>query len=128
MATFKSMSPIHLVEPYFSCGAWTTHEFSARLCTHNTLSLFYLIIVEDRFFGPQGVTSLATHATSTYYWFFWVNLFKPQNKLISYSTIWIGLTWPTKSLLQEANSWSNFLFINWDHNPRYHQYQHMDWA
>ena len=26
---------------------------------------------------------------------FWVNLFKTQNKLISHSTTWIGLTWPT---------------------------------
>ena len=59
---------------------------------------------------------------------FWVNLFKTQNKLISHSTIWIGLTWPARSLLQEADSWSNFLFINWDHNPWYHQHQHMDRA
>ena len=48
---------------------------------------------------------------------FWVNLFKAQNKFISYSTTWIGLTWPARSLLQEADSWFNFLFINWDYNP-----------
>ena len=30
----------------------------------------YLISVEDCFFGPHGITLLATHATSTYYWFF----------------------------------------------------------
>ena len=68
-------------------------------------------------FGSRGVTSLETHATPTYYSFFWVNLFKTQNNLISHLTIWIGLTWPTRSLLQEADSWFNFLFINWDHNP-----------
>ena len=73
--------------------------------------------VEDRFFSPCGVTSLATHVTSTYYSFFWVNLFKAQNKLIFHSTTWIGLTWPARFLLQEADSWFNFLFINWDHNP-----------
>ena len=28
---------------------------------------FYEKIVEDSFFGPHGITSLATHATSTYY-------------------------------------------------------------
>ena len=26
--------------------------------------------VEDSFFAPHGTTSLATHATLTYYWFF----------------------------------------------------------
>ena len=59
---------------------------------------------------------------------FWVNLFKTQNKLVSHSTTWIGLTWPAGSLLQEADSWSNLLFINWDHNPWYRQHRHMDWA
>ena len=39
---------------------------------------------------------------------FWVNLLKAQNKLISYPTIWIRLTWPTRSLLHEADSWSKF--------------------
>ena len=39
---------------------------------------------------------------------FWVNLFKAQNKLISHSTTWIGLTWLTRSLLQEVDSWSTF--------------------
>ena len=48
---------------------------------------------------------------------FWVNLFKTQNKIISHTTTWIGLQWPARSLLQEADSWSNLLFINWDHNP-----------
>ena len=48
---------------------------------------------------------------------FWVNLFKSQNKLISHSTTWIRLTWPARSLLQEADSCPHFLFINWDHNP-----------
>ena len=48
---------------------------------------------------------------------FWVNLIKAPNKLISHSTIWIELTWPARSLLQEADSWSTFLFSNWDHNP-----------
>ena len=52
---------------------------------------------------------------------FWVNLFKTQNKLISHSTTWIKLTWPARSLLQDADSKSNLLFINWDHNPWYHQ-------
>ena len=61
-------------------------------------------IVEDSFFGPYGITSLATHATSTYYCSFYVNLFKTQNKLISHLTTWIGLTWPLRSLLQEADS------------------------
>ena len=40
---------------------------------------------------------------------FWVNLFKTQNKLISYSTPWIGLTRPARSFLQEADSWSSLL-------------------
>ena len=39
---------------------------------------------------------------------FLVNLFKFQNKLIAHSTTWIGLTWPARSLLQEADSWSTF--------------------
>ena len=76
-----------------------------------TCNKFYKVClwcVEDSFFAPHGNTSLPTHATSTYYWFFWVNLFKAQNKLISHSTTWIGLTWPTRSLLQEADSWSTF--------------------
>ena len=30
---------------------------------------YQYISVEDRFFGPHGITSLATHATSTYYYF-----------------------------------------------------------
>ena len=67
-----------------------------------------LKLVEDSFLGPRGITSLSTHATSTHYWFFWVNLFKTQNKLISHSTTWIGLTWPARSLLQETDSWSTF--------------------
>ena len=47
---------------------------------------------------------------------FWINLFKTQNKLISHSTTWIGLTWPARFLLQETDSCPHFLFINWDHN------------
>ena len=70
----------------------------------------WMTTVEDSFFAPCGTTLLATHATSTYYWFFWVNLFKVQNKLIFHSTIWIGLTWPMRSLLQEADSGSKFSF------------------
>ena len=62
--------------------------------------------VEDYFFDPRGITSLPSHATLTYYWFFWLNIFKIQNKLISHSTTWIGLTWPARSLLQEGDSWS----------------------
>ena len=41
---------------------------------------------------------------------FWVNLFKSQNKLIFHLITWIGLTWPVRSLLQEADSWPTFLF------------------
>ena len=37
--------------------------YSTSLCTRGAN-------VEDRFFGPRGVTSLATHAPSTYYSFF----------------------------------------------------------
>ena len=48
---------------------------------------------------------------------FLVNLFKAQNKLISHSTTWIGLAWPTRSLLQEADSWSTFPLHQLDHNP-----------
>ena len=82
---------------------------------------WWFMFVEDRFFNPCHINILLI---------FWVNLLKAQNKLISYSTIWIGLTWPARSLLQETDSWSNFFFINWDHNPWYHQHQHMDraWA
>ena len=32
--------------------------------------IFALKSVEVSFFMPHGITSLATHATSTYYWFF----------------------------------------------------------
>ena len=40
---------------------------------------------------------------------FWINLFKTQNKLISYSTTRTDLIWPTTSSLQEANLRSIFL-------------------
>ena len=95
----------------------SSSKLITRACPCTTSLCTWGANVEDCFFGPRGVTSLATHATSTYYGFFWVNLFKAQNKLISHLTTWIGLTWPVRSLLQEADSWSNFLFINWDHNP-----------
>ena len=65
-------------------------------------------VVENFFFAPHDTTLLAIHTTSTYYWFFWVTLFKTQNKLIFHSTAWIRLTWPMRSLLQEADSWSTF--------------------
>ena len=73
--------------------------------------------VEGHFFGPRGITSLATHATSTYYWFFGWIYFKP--KISSYLIQLHGLN--------SHDSWDpyfkrrihgpHFLFINWDHNP-----------
>ena len=59
---------------------------------------------------------------------FWVNLFKVQNKLIFHSTTWIGLTWPVRSLLQEADSWPTFPFHQLGSYSWYHQHQHMDQA
>ena len=41
-----------------------------RACPYSTSSCTWGANVEDRFFGPRGVTSLATHAPSTYYSFF----------------------------------------------------------
>ena len=73
--------------------------------------------VENCFFGSRGITSLAPHAISTYYWFFWVNIFKTQNKLISHSTTWIGLTWLADPYFKRRIHCLHLLFINWDHNP-----------
>ena len=72
-----------------------------------------LICVEDSFFAPHGITSLATHATLTYYWFFWVNLFKAQNKLISHG---LGSYGSHDSYFKRQIHGPHFLFINWDHN------------
>ena len=79
--------------------------------------MFCKPFVDDCFFGPRVITSLAPHATSPHYWFFWVNLFKTQNKLISCSITWIGLTWPQDPYFKRQIHGLHFLFINWDHNP-----------
>ena len=83
------------------------------------------MVVEDSFFAPCGTTSLATHATSTYYWFFWINLFKAQNKLISHGLGSHGLR---DLYFKRRIHGPHFLFINLIHNPWHHQHQHMDWA
>ena len=70
--------------------------------------------VEDSFFTLHGITSLAAYTTSTYYWFFWVNLFKPQNKLISHG---IGSHDLQDPYFKRRIRGPHFLFINWDHNP-----------
>ena len=88
-----------------------------------------MIIVEDCFFGPRGITSLSNPCHINILLIFWVNLFKTQDKLMSHSTTWIGLTWPARSLLQEANSWFTFpLHQIGIITPQHYQHQHMDWA
>ena len=95
---------------------------------------FYLIDITydycwGLFFRPTWYYFIGNPCHINILLIFWVNLFKTQNKFISYSTTWIWLTWPARSLLQEANSWSTFpLHQIGIITPQHSQHQHMDWA
>ena len=54
---------------------------------------------------PHDIISLVTRATSTLSWILGKSPLKPKRPIF-YSIIRIGLTWHTRSSLQEANSWS----------------------
>ena len=73
-----------------------------------SLSLTLLSFCWGPFFRPTWHYFIGNPYHINILLIFWVNLFKTQNKLISHSTIWIRLTWPARSLLQEADSWSTF--------------------
>ena len=93
---------------------WSYASHHWDLCKHHlTLKGLVLHYCWWLFFRPTWHYFIGNPCHINKLLIFWVNLFKTQNKLISHSTTWIGLTWPARSLLQEANSWST----NWDHNP-----------
>ena len=76
-----------------------------------------LKLVENSFLGPHGITSLSTHATSTYYWFFGKIYLRP--KISSYLIQLHGLSsnGPQDPYFKRRIHDPHFLFINWDHNP-----------
>ena len=98
----------------------------------NFIILFYINLITTcwgLFFRPTWHYFIGNPCHINILLIFWVNLFKTQNKLIFYSTTWIELIWPARSLLQEANSWSTFpLHQIGIITPRYYQHQHMDWV
>ena len=77
---------------------------------------------------PHGITSLATHTTSTYYWILGKSPLKPKISLYLIQLHWLVSHGPQGPYFKRQIYGPHFLFINWDHNPWHHQHQHMDRA
>ena len=77
---------------------------------------------------PYGITSLATHATSTYYWILGKSPLKPKISLYLIQLHGLGLHGLQDPYFKRRIHGLHFHFINWDHNPWHHQQQHMDQA
>ena len=73
--------------------------------------------VEDSFFALYGTTSLATHATSTYYWLFWWISLKLKISSYLIQLHGLGSHSPWDPYFKRRIHGPHFLFINWDHNP-----------
>ena len=69
------------------------------------------------FFCPRGITSLATHTISTYYWFFWYIYLKPKISSYLIQLHGFSLHGPQDPYFKRRIHGPHFLFINWDHNP-----------
>ena len=77
---------------------------------------------------PHGITSLATHTTSTYYWILGKSPLKPKISLYLIQLHWLASHGPQGPYFKKQIYGPHFLFINWDHNPRHHQHQYMNRA
>ena len=82
--------------------------------------------MEDSFFTPHGITSLAICATSTYYRFLGKSHLKPKISLYLIQYHGLGSHGPQDPYFKRWIHGLYFLFINWDYNPRHHQYLYMD--
>ena len=113
---------------YLKWFSWITYQETSNYCS----TFAYEIKITScwgLFFGPTWHYFIGNPCHINILLIFCVNLFKTQNKLISYSTTWIGLTWLARSLFQETNSWSIFpLHQIRIITLRHYQHQHMDWA
>ena len=108
---------------YFLIGTWGIFFFFFYFIEHGVVGSFIepgvVLVVFNfcqftvcwgLFFRPTWHYFIGNPCHINILLIFWVNLFKVQNKLIFHSTTWIGLTWPVRSLLQEADSGSTFPF------------------
>ena len=68
------------------------------------------------FFCPCGITSLATHTISTYYWFFWYIYLKPKISSYLIQLHGLGSHGSQDPNFKSLIHGSHFIFINWDHN------------
>ena len=75
---------------------------------------------------PDGITSLATHATSTYNWILGKSPLKLKISLYLIQLHGLGSHGPQDPYFKSWIHGPHFLFINWDHSSRHHQHQHID--